>query len=765
MAQIKVTIDGKECLTEEGETLLNVARANDIFIPAICYLDRCSPTLACRICLVEADGKQVYSCNAKAKDGMTVTTTTENIEAERKAIMEVYDVNHPLECGVCDQSGECELQNYTLTEQVNKQSYAIRDSHKPVQNWGHIQYDPALCIVCEKCVTVCKDMVGDTALKTVPRGGDKLDPAYKETMPKDSYAMWNKLNKSLIGVTTGETLDCSSCGECTAVCPVGALVGTDYKYTTNSWELEKIPSTCSHCSVGCQLYYEVKHTDISNSEKKIYRVTNESHYQTLCGAGRYGYDFENRVSGKDEVAFAKAVESIKNAGTIVFNSQITNEEALILQKLKEKLGLKLINREAYRYSEFLKTYSGITGTSLYSADLDYIHSCNFVVSIGSAIKTDSPNSRYAFNNALKTNKGAGLYFHPINDPIVENLSKNLVQINHKPYEEIIALKWVLNKFGKNIPVSISSEIENPEFSEIYFSDDFNTTMEKLLKKKDRFGLIVGEDLFTSPDSENLAEMVALIDLYTDFKVVIIPSDTNTLGVTQICDLDRNASGKKVGYNEKGDFTISALGDGDLDIPALNQQEGTFVNIDKRVVPLNVALPFDGYCLNDIANEILDFPKENTIDYTSELFNKVDFDSLKNEFSNGGEDLRGYKLVADEVAKKKPTFYLAVSTNTELGKNLIYLANPVLQFNSFTNKAHQLSEDGKLYVSPEYAEKMSFKDGDKVVVASKGGTLKIAVSIDNKIGGDIPYLPTFDKKIDSRKLFNGYRFAEAKISKV
>ena len=352
MAQVKVIIDGKECIANEGETILNVARANDIFIPGICYLDRCSPTLACRLCLVEANGKQAYSCNAKVKDGMIVNTVTDNIKKERQSIMQVYDVNHPLQCGVCDQSGECELQNYTLYEGVKTQNYAVRDVHRPVKNWGHIQYDPGLCIVCEKCVTVCKDMVGDAALKTIPRGADKLDLTFKETMPKDSYAMWNKLNKSLIGTVTGETLDCSSCGECSAVCPVGALVSTDFKYTSNAWELKKIPSTCVHCSVGCQLYYEVKQTSISDSTKKIYRVTNETHFESLCGAGRYGYDFENKHAEKDPEKLAKAVEAVKNADTFIFNSQITNEEALILQKLKEKLGFKLVNKEAKRYQDF-----------------------------------------------------------------------------------------------------------------------------------------------------------------------------------------------------------------------------------------------------------------------------------------------------------------------------------------------------------------------------------------------------------------------------
>jgi len=209
MSDITIKIDGKECKAKEGEYILNIARANGIFIPAICYLTRCSPTLACRICLVEADGKQVYACNAKAKDGMEITTLTENIAAERRAIMEVYDVNHPLQCGVCDQSGECELQNYTLEMGVDAQHYAIKDVQRESKDWGLIHYDPGLCIVCERCVTVCKDMIGDAALKTVPRGGEALDKELKNSMPKDAYAMWNKLNKSLIGPTTGETLECT----------------------------------------------------------------------------------------------------------------------------------------------------------------------------------------------------------------------------------------------------------------------------------------------------------------------------------------------------------------------------------------------------------------------------------------------------------------------------------------------------------------------------------------------------------------------------
>jgi len=827
MSDITIKIDGKECKAKEGEYILNIARRNGIFIPAICYLTRCSPTLACRICLVEADGKQVYACNAKAKDGMEITTLTENIAQERRAIMEVYDVNHPLECGVCDQSGECELQNYTLEMGIDEQHYAIKDTHRVAQDWGLIHYDPALCIVCERCVTVCKDMIGDSALKTVPRGGDPLDKELKNEMPKDAYAMWNKLNKSLIGPTSGDTLECTDCGECIAVCPVGALVSSDFQYTSNAWELTSIPASCAHCSAGCQLYYDVKHTSIDNPEPKIYRVKNEWNYVSLCGAGRFGYDFENRTEGKDEEAFQKALEAFKKADTIRFSSVITNEEALILNRLKEKYGYKLINEDARRYHNFLKTFSKVTGNSLYSGDLSDVHNSDFVVSIGSQLKSDHPRARYAFNNAIKMNKGAGLYFHPVKDPVVENFGKNLICINHKPGLEEAAMYLILDLFGdkeklpkdvvnylskfhkkgkktveetikekvtqkvtkkvkdeetgeekevteevtKMVPKKVKKEVEvdlNGLLDILGAPEDFSDKMVKMLAKKEKFSIILGEDLINHPKAENLAKLAGLIEQCTDFKVVILPSKTNTLGVSLICDLDDEAGEYVIGYNAKGDFVISASGNGDLDMPAINQQEGTMTITDKRVVPTNVALPYKGYTLNDLANA-LGLEAELTIDYTAALpeakgFKTLNFDDLPNHYTNSGEEVRGY-LLEDKKVRSVKVKVDKIDESNAIEGDIAYRCNPVLQFNEFTKKAHEIATDAKLYVSPEKCEKLGLNAGDRVKVTLSGETVELEVEIDKFIGGEIVMVPDFDPVIDADKLFASNRFQNVKLEKV
>ncbi|MDT8337729.1 MAG: NADH-quinone oxidoreductase subunit G [Sulfurimonas sp.] len=828
MSKITINIDGREIETQEGEYILNAARANDIFIPAICYLTRCSPTLACRLCLVEADGKQVYACNAKSKEGMSVVTSTENIIKERRAIMEVYDVNHPLQCGVCDQSGECELQNYTLEMGVDAQNYAVKDVDRSDIDWGHIHYNPGLCIVCERCVTACKDMIGDNSLKTVPRGADALEAEYKESMPKDAYAMWNKLNKSLIGLTSGEEmLDCTSCGECAAVCPVGALVDTHFIYTSNAWELKQIPATCGHCSAGCQISYDVKHTSIENTDEKIYRVMNEWNYVSLCGAGRYGFDYQNEVKSRDEAAFANALEAFKKADTLKFTSTITNEEALLLQKLKEKFGYKLINSEAKAFQTFLNNYSEISGTKLYGYDLEATHNANFIISVGTAIKSDNPNARYALNNSITVNKGAGLYFHPVKDPVVEGFGKSIMSVYHAPLQEEAVLYLILDLFAdkeklpseivsylasfhstktitveeiikeeiteivkvmkkneesgeeeeveeekkKMVPKKITKEVEvddNRLLAILGADEKFMENLEKNLAKKDSFALIAGSDLYTHPNSKNLARLLALIEKYSAFELTMIPNLTNTLGVALICELDEVPGAYSIGYNTKGDFTLSALGDGDLDMPAINQQEGTLTSINKRVNPTNAAIGYNGYELNDIANA-LGLKAELVIEYTKMLplesgFRAEEFDNLPNHYDNDGTEHRGY-LLENIATAKSGDESVALFNNEKMQGSLIYLANPVRQFTPFTYKTTNLDEVSGVYMSEEFLSGSDFNEGDTVRVKSASGEIVANIVSDNKISGDIVLLPTFDSKLNSEALFSSYRFATASIEKV
>ncbi len=820
MSTVNIKIDGKEFAVKEGEYILNAARANDVFIPAICYLTRCSPTLACRLCLVEADGKQVYACNAKVKEGMEITVDTPNILEERRAIMEVYDVNHPLQCGVCDKSGECELQNYTLELGVDSQSYMIPDTKREVKNWSSVlHYDAGLCIVCERCTTVCKDMIGDAALTTTKRGGEPLDKAFKDTMPKDAYAMWNKLQKSVIAPSNGtEYTNCSDCGECAAVCPVGALVSRDFQYKSNAWDLKRVPAVSAHSSDGFQIYYEVKPASIENRNEKIFRVTNEWNYVSLDGAARFAYDFENTDVTKDEAAFNAAVEAFKKAKTVRFNSVITNEEALMLQTLKEKMGLKLYNPEVRAFQKFLGYYQKASGNRFWTTDNDAImKKSDFVIALGSALRNDAPGMKYAFNNVQKMNKGAGLYFHPIGDTLIPSFGKSVECFTHKPGLEEAALYLVLDLFAdkeklpeevreylagfkttetktvkekvmkdvtetvvdeetgeskevtKKVPEMVEKEVsvEKNGLVDLLGGDSatFTDTFEKMMKKKESFSMMIGEDFYYHEKAENLARLIALVEETCEIDVVMAPPKANALGVALICDLDDEAEGYTIGYNEVGDFRLSALGDGDLDMPAMNQQEGTFTNISKRVVPTNAALEYGGYELNDLVSALIDEGEALTIDWTMKLptskgFQAVEFDALPNSYSNDGTENRGYLLKTSNRKVKTPSVE-KFDESAALEGEIVYRCNPARQFSDFSDKAHEIFEPFGLYASVEKAEAL----GSKVEVVFENGSIVVDVIADAKMTGDITKLSDFKSAQNVYDLFGPARYQTVTMRKV
>ncbi len=462
---MKITINDQILEANEGESILNIARANGIYIPALCYLSGCSPTLACRLCMVEANGKVVYSCNAKAKEDMQIYTNTPEIAAERNAIMQTYCVNHPLQCGVCDKSGECELQNLTTILNVKEQNFAIADTHKPHKKWGLINYDPALCVVCERCVTVCKDKIGESALKTVPRGVE-VPKELKESMPKDAYAVFSKMQKSLIGPSVGESLECSFCGECISVCPVGALVSSNFQYSSNVWELSRVPAANPHQS-DCELiFYDIKAKSTSDRRAQIYRVSNDFHFGEISGAARFGYDFHNENACKNEMKFNELISNFKNGNikNIKFNSFITNEEALILERLREKFDLNLLNDEAFKFQNFLNIFSEFSGISSYNADYESIKNSDFIITAGSFLRHESPVTSYKLNNALKINKAAGIYFHHIADEVVKKFSKNFACVSYEAGDLEQILLFVLKNWGENLPAALQTRLEKFEES-------------------------------------------------------------------------------------------------------------------------------------------------------------------------------------------------------------------------------------------------------------------------------------------------------------
>jgi len=738
---INLTIDGKACSAIFGQTILEIARENDIYIPTMCYLTKTLPIASCRMCIVDVEGVDgvILSCQEKATDGAIINTQNSELNRERQNIMKLYNVNHPLECGVCDKSGECDLQNKTMEFGVSSQSFSTKEPHRPVQNWGVISYDPALCIMCEKCVRVSTEITGDEALK-VKFGG--YSSTIENVKPDANY----------------KTL-----GEAAAVCPVGALVDTSFKYRANAWELTRIPSACPHCGGGHDVNYEVRHGE-------VYRMTNNYEFSTMCSASRYGFDFDNANVTKDADAFNLAVKAFNEAKTIRFSNEVTNEEALILQKLKEQRGYRLISSEARAYQKFMSAYGSVTGKSLYGGNLKTISKSRAIILMGTRVNDDAPLVKYHINMASKWQRARVAYMHPIEDVSIKNIVTQFIKYEAGSEEMVASL--LVDTLLKDIelPKAVRAVLNDLDIgnlsAESNIGEEELDALSKSLIKKVGLSLIVGSDLYAHPRAKNIAKLLALLEKYAGFNVICIPPAGNGLGISLICDLDDEAEGATIGYNVKGDYTLSALGDGDLDMPAFNQQEGTLTSMDKRVVPMNVALDYGGYILNDIANA-LELEREYTIDYTKSLpiekgFEAVEFDTLPDYYDASGNEYRGYLL--NEVEVNIDESIEEPNEIAGIDGAVIYNCNPQEHFSPFTAKCKQLEQEVNLLGSQQFATASRLRDGDTVSYTINGIDFKRVFKIDTSLKGTIALNPIFDMGLSTALLFS-YRFSRLELKKV
>ncbi|KFN38626.1 MAG: ferredoxin [Sulfuricurvum sp. MLSB] len=746
---INFTINGQPVTAQKGETILQAARKAGFYIPTMCYLEKTTPCASCRLCVVETDKTDgfILSCQTPPTEGLSVTIDSENLKAERTNIMRLYDVNHPLECGVCDKSGACDLQNKTLEFGVSAQHFSAKEQHRTIEHWGLINYDPSLCILCEKCVHVCNEIIGDDAIE-LQFGGYK-----SSVVPKNS-----------------EKLDCTFCGECIAVCPVGALVSSDFQYSANAWELTQIPATCAHCSAGCSLVYEVRHTSNALGAKpKIYRVTNDFEHATLCGAGRFGFDFGSE-GAKDEAELARAVDAIQEHKAIRFSSLITNEEAYILQKLKESAGIKLYNEEARAYQDFMKAYGSISGKKSTGGSIDAVAKSDGVIVFGGRIATDNPALRYAMTTAARHNGAKVVYMHPLEDALLQNVVTQYVKYEVGTEEGVAAM--LAKTLLKEADVSEETRRYFDDLDEGYLCAESNVGDEeferisKTFARTKRKTLIIGSDLLSHGRAQNIARLCAMIEAYTDFSVVVAAPSVNTVGVSLICDLDADgANVKAVGYNAHGVYTMGSFGNVQLRLPALNSQEGTFVSINHQVLPTNVAVAFEGYTLNDVASR-LGVSSANTIDYTAQLpvssgFSGSEFDALGNFYGPLGEDRRGYVL--ENVDVEADGELEEVEDLPEFNGTVVYRCNPVNQFNAYTAQSRQLEKDTALRGSAQFAAAAKIANGDKIRVEFGSGSEERMFVLDGEMKGTVALVPSYDGAYGAAN--DRYRFEKVKISRV
>ena len=420
MPDVSFTVDGQKITAPAGTLLIEACKAAGIEIPAFCYYPGLSLQAACRMCVVRQEKvpKLQTACTTTVAEGQVFFTDTPEIVQARKATLQLLLGNHPLDCPVCDAGGECELQDMTFKYGAAESFYTEPKNHREEQKWSPVVFfDRPRCILCYRCVRMCGEGMDVFALGVENRGSSSvIIPNIPAANAPDALAH----------------VDCEQCGMCIDACPVGALTSGTYRYKTRPWEMNHVPTVCTHCGDGCKVTLGVRAT---SDGTEIIRGDNRDksgmNGDFLCNKGRYAFDFANSaeritqpmvrqadgklkpvsweealtVAGK-KLAELKSTRGGKSIGVIGGN-RLTNEEAYLLQKFaRTVLGTNNIDHHRTAdYVAFAQALAGVTGRTASQRDTLTAKS---VLLVGGDPTNQAPLTAWNLRSAVRLN-GAKLY--------------------------------------------------------------------------------------------------------------------------------------------------------------------------------------------------------------------------------------------------------------------------------------------------------------------------------------------------------------------
>jgi NADH-quinone oxidoreductase subunit G len=360
---VTLTIDGRQITVPKGTLIVEAAKQTGIEIPVFCYHPKLESVGMCRMCLVTVgtplvdrttgqpqlndEGvplirwfpKPQTACTMPVSEGMVVITNSEEVAADRKAILELLLTSHPLDCPICDKGGECPLQDLTYRHGPGVSRFDYDSKHRAAKRYplgDLIVLDQERCILCARCTRFQSEIAHDPVLAIENRGRDAKIVSYSDPVFDSHYS-----------------------GNTTDICPVGALTSRDFRFRARPWELTNVPGLCNHCGVGCNTVLSTRQTQIARVMPRQNEAVNEI---WICDKGRFGHHFNGSpyrlttplVRRNGELVEASWDEALQQ----VADRLAATKEAHGPDAMGGIAGARLPNEDLYLFQKFLREVIG-----------------------------------------------------------------------------------------------------------------------------------------------------------------------------------------------------------------------------------------------------------------------------------------------------------------------------------------------------------------------------------------------------------------------
>ncbi len=437
-----------------------------------------------------------------------------------------------------------------------------------------------------------------------------------------------------------------------------------------------------------------------------------------------------------ESTYKSQKEKIKEAESIVFSADITNEEAQIFQLLKERQGKRLICPEAKGYQDFLKAYSSSSGYHVFKGDLETLAASDVVISLGVWFQDESAESIPMVRKVLEDNKPKFVYMHPIEDAKLQTSIAQFIKYEVGSEEGVAALLADALLQDKALPEEIEEILDDLDIG--YLSAESNVgeeeleSMLSLIDPKTTVSLVIGSDLYTHPKAGQIAKLIALLEQYAGVNVLCLPPADNALGVALICELDDAVQGQSYIYE--------------------SCREGTYVNSDKCLSVSDEMKTSNVDGLHNIA-DILGIAGQKLLDYTNQLPKE-----------------KGFQTVSEEDIKKPcisrviPQERIKDFTLDEIDDLPVYDGAVIYTYKKVENVMEKGQIEGVLIGSKQFSMATKLQDGDLISFEIEGVKFIRVFKIDTYMKGIIALNPTYEIDLSS-SLISSYRFSRLAFEKI